>query len=88
MGRDFGDERTFGKMLAGTRFKPWLKKYTEGGKEVVRKFEWYPEKGSGSWVLATPDEIADGEFFATSDDFYRANGVPDHQRNAFWKQAA
>jgi len=19
---------------------------------------------------------------------YRANGVPDHQRNAFWKQAA
>jgi len=55
---------------------------------VVRKFEWDPEKGSGSWVLATPDEIADGEFFATSDDFYRANGVPDHQRNAFWKQAA
>ncbi len=85
MGQDFGDERTFANMLAETRFKPWLRKHTENGQEVVRKFTWDPDalngRGNGSWPVASPADITDGEFFPTSNDFYKANGIDpvDHR---------
>jgi hypothetical protein len=91
MGKDFGDEREFGKLMAATRFKPWLKKYTENGQGVVRTFTWDPDalngngNGNGSWVLASPGDVADGEFFSTADDFFRSNGVPDDKRDDFWR---
>jgi len=69
MGHDFGDERTFANMLAVTRFKSWLKRYVEDGKEVVRRFSWEPDNNSGSWLWATPEEIADGEFLPQAPTF-------------------
>src|SRR5215207_5710402 len=87
MGHDFGDERTFFNLLAASKFRPWLRKFTENGQDVVRKFEWYPDalngRGNGSWVIASPNDLIDGEYFSDGDAFYKANGVPDHQQDAF-----
>ena len=43
--------------------------------------------GSGSWAMATPSDIIDGEFFSDGDAFDRASGVPGHQRDAFCQAA-
>jgi hypothetical protein len=87
--REFGNAPAFEKIVAGTRFKPWLKKYVENGQEVVRKFEWDPDalngSGSGRWVLASPADITDGEYFPDSAAFYRANGIEEHRTDDFWR---
>jgi len=55
----------------------------------VRKFTWDPDalagRGNGSWALASPGDVADGEFFPTSDDFFQASGVEDRKRDDFWR---
>jgi hypothetical protein len=52
---------------------PWLKKFTEDGTEVVRTFQWDTTKKSGVWAKATPEDLETGVFYATADDYQRAN---------------
>ena len=48
---------------------PWLKKYNENGKEVIRKMDWDYEKETGSWPLATPADLETGVFCKTWDEY-------------------
>ena len=48
---------------------PWLKKYNENGKEVVRRLDWDYEKETGSWPLATPADLETGVFCKTWDEY-------------------
>jgi hypothetical protein len=56
-------------------YRPWLKKYTEeDGREVVRAVKWdSAAKTSGTWSIATADEIARGQFFESREAYDRAN---------------
>ena len=48
---------------------PWLKKFVEGGQEVVRAFEWDPIKKNGAWRVPTDEQLAVG-ILADSHDQY------------------
>jgi hypothetical protein len=72
------DERAapFERKAVGPRH--WIKKFPEGGKEVIRVITEGPtgignSVGLGSRV-ATPEEIENGEYFANVDEWRRANG--------------
>jgi hypothetical protein len=52
---------------------PWLKKFTEGGTEVVRKMQWDSPKQTGSWTKATPADLDTGVFYANADDYQKNN---------------
>jgi hypothetical protein len=55
-------------------YQPWLKKFIEDGKEVVRVVRWDSSaKMSGTWPLASADEAARGQFFENRDAYDRAN---------------
>jgi hypothetical protein len=49
---------------------PWLKKFREGGKDVVRKIEIAEGQKTGSAPLATPEDIENG-VFADDPETYR-----------------
>jgi hypothetical protein len=52
---------------------PWLKKFTENGVEVVRRFKIVDNTvGGGRWTPATPQELEDGVFFANAGEYERA----------------
>jgi hypothetical protein len=48
---------------------PWLKKFSENGKEVIRKMDWDYQKETGSWPLATPADLENGVFCKTWDEY-------------------
>jgi len=55
-------------------YQPWLKKYVENGKEIVRVVRWdSPAKMSGGWPIATLEDIARGQFFENREAYDRAN---------------
>ncbi len=57
---------------------PWLRKFKDGDGEAIKRFELIdnpliPGKKDGAWRHATETDIAEGIFFETADEFYRAN---------------
>ncbi|MHC2320448.1 hypothetical protein [Bradyrhizobium diazoefficiens] len=55
-------------------YQPWLKKVIEDGKEVVRVVRWDSSaKMTGSWPLATADELSRGQYFDNREAYDHAN---------------
>ena len=52
---------------------PYLKKFTEEGVEVTRVMHWTSGNG-GIWRKATPEEIAEGIYYPSFEDYRRAQG--------------
>ena len=70
------DERTFNERAAPAEAKTrthYLKKFVEDGKEVVRVLEWAPGGQTGTWPVATPEQVATGRFYDSMDDYRRHN---------------
>jgi hypothetical protein len=51
---------------------PWLRKFSENGADVVRRFEYRPGT-NGAWVDATDDDLSVGVFYENSEAFQREN---------------
>jgi hypothetical protein len=54
---------------------PWLRKRIEGGVEVIRCVKLRDAGGGGVEVLATPEEIEMGQYFANYDEYRQAGGI-------------
>ena len=54
---------------------PWLRKRIEGGVEVIRCVKLRDAGGGGVEVLATPEEIEMGQYFANYDEYRQAGGT-------------
>ena len=52
---------------------PYLKKFTEESVEVTRVMNWTSSNG-GVWREATPEEIAEGIYYQSFEDYRRAQG--------------
>jgi hypothetical protein len=53
---------------------PWLKKFREGGKDVVRKIEIPEGQKTGTAPLATPEDIQNGVFADDPETYRRLTG--------------
>jgi hypothetical protein len=51
--------------------QPWIKVHNENGQEILRKFNWNEETKSGSWPIATPEEIQNGLIAKDHDEYMR-----------------
>jgi hypothetical protein len=71
------DQNTFDNLalpVEQKQYSPWLKKVQESGEEIARVVRWdSPAKMTGSWPIATPDELARGQFFENREAYDRAN---------------
>jgi hypothetical protein len=53
---------------------PWLKKFREGGVDVVRKIEIAEGAKTGSAPLATPEDIENGVFADDLETYRKLTG--------------
>jgi hypothetical protein len=49
---------------------PYLKKFNENGAEVIRVMKW--NGNGGTWAKATPEQIAEGVYYASFQDYQAA----------------
>jgi hypothetical protein len=76
MRREFGSPQAFDKIVAATKQVPWLvcANVIENGKIVekitVKDLEARVER------KATPEELADGQYFKSYEEYAQANGLP------------
>jgi hypothetical protein len=71
------DPRHFNQLAAPVEAKtnaPWLKKFREGGVEVVRKIEIGEGQKTGTAPLATPEDIERGVFADNAETYRRLTG--------------
>jgi hypothetical protein len=71
------DPHKFNQLAAPVERKvsaPWLKKFREGGVEVVRKIEIGEGQKTGSAPLATPEDIERGVFADDAETYRRLTG--------------
>ena len=75
---EIADPREFdvlAEAAEGTAGTLWLKKDKADGQEIIRVLDWDPIAKTGAWRVATPEQIAEGQFFDSWQDYHKANGT-------------
>jgi hypothetical protein len=71
------DPRKFNQLAAPVEAKasaPWLRKFREGGKDVIRKIQIPEGQKFGSAPLATPEEVEKGVFADDAETYRKLTG--------------
>lgn len=74
-----GEFNTLAEPIERRLTAPYLKKFMEDGVEVIRTLQWDGKAQTGSWTKATAQQIENGIFFASSEEYARVN--PDWKVN-------